>query len=163
MDDSQAAASGAATEAADPRALLAEMARFPEMNPGPVARLTRDGIVLRANAAAIRIFGRGELAGVSFRECPDLDDELWQEVFRAKAPVQHDMTQGDTDLCFNLVHEPESDHVFVYGLDVTLLKQAQHELAELARFPDMNPGPVLRLDREGSRTELRSASSLNKI
>lgn len=139
-----------AEEGEDTRALLAEMARFPEMNPGPVARLTREGVVLRANAAAMNIFGQGDLAGVSFRElCPDLDDELWEQVFRANGPVQHDTKRGGTDLCFNLVYEPESKHVFVYGLDVTLLKQAQRELAELARFPDMNPGPVLRLDKNG--------------
>jgi hypothetical protein len=41
--------------------LLADMALFPEMNPGPVCRLTRDGFVILANTKAKRVFGNREL------------------------------------------------------------------------------------------------------
>ncbi|MCK5574121.1 MAG: PAS domain S-box protein, partial [Bacteroidetes bacterium] len=51
--------------------LLAEVARFPDMNPGPVLRLDSEANVLLANTAARSLFGT-ELAGRCWREvCPD--------------------------------------------------------------------------------------------
>ena len=41
------------------------LARFPEMNPGPVIRLNRDGEVLLANSAARKIFDQKSLLGQS--------------------------------------------------------------------------------------------------
>jgi signal transduction histidine kinase len=128
---------------------LEERARFPQMNPGPVARLRRDGTIYRANRAASRVFGREEIRGSSFRDLCQIPDELWERVVTSDQPFHHDVQVGSLWLSFTLVHEPLSDQVFAYGSDVTELKAAQRALAELARFPDMNPGPVLRLDRTG--------------
>ena len=129
---------------------LSERARFPQMNPGPVARLHSDGTVIRANPAATRLLGCEDIAGESFRElCGGIPDDLWNRVLTSGQPVQHEAEIGPIWLSFTLVHEPEADQVFAYGSDVTELKAAETALAELARFPDMNPGPVLRLDRNG--------------
>ena len=129
---------------------LSERARFPLMNPGPVARLHSDGTVIRANPAARRVLGREDIQGASFRElCGGIPDELWNRVLTSGEPIHHEAEIGTLWLSFTLVHEPESNQVFAYGSDVTELKAAERALAELARFPDMNPGPVLRLDRTG--------------
>ena len=129
---------------------LSERARFPQMNPGPVARLRRDGTVYRANPAAGRAFGRESIQDESFRElCRSVTDDLWNQVLTSGEAVRHEAEVGDRWFSFTLVYEPDSDQVFAYGSDVTELKAAQTALAELARFPDMNPGPVLRLDRHG--------------
>lgn len=129
---------------------LSERARFPLMNPGPVARLHADGTVIRANPAAIRVLGKEDIQGESFRElCGGIPDDLWNRVLTSGEPIHHEVAIGPLWLSFTLVHEPESDQVFAYGSNVTELKAAERALAELARFPDMNPGPVLRLDRTG--------------
>ena len=129
---------------------LSERARFPQMNPGPVARLQSDGTVIRANPAARGVLGREDIQGASFRElCGGIPDDLWNRLLTSGEPIHHEAEIGTLWLSFTLVHEPESDQVFAYGSDVTELKAAERALAELARFPDMNPGPVLRLDRTG--------------
>ena len=74
---------------------------------------------------------------------------LAQGFSRAATPSNTKPSSATAASSFTLCHEPIGDHVFVYGTDVTELKVAQRSLSELARFPDMNPGPVLRLDREG--------------
>lgn len=129
---------------------LAERARFPAMNPGPVARLDADGVVLRANPAAARVFGEDTLVGRSWLDlCPDVAGPLWDRVL-ADGLVQHEVQLGDQWFSFVLRHEPVADQVFVYGSDMTELKAAERALAELAQFPEMNPGPVCRLDRRGT-------------
>ena len=141
------------TDISDQRAAeqdIAERARFPLLNPGPVARLERNGTVLRANPAASRVFGRKSLTGAAWRKlCPNLEDSSWDRIFEPGARVTHEQDIGDRCFAFALRHEPELDQIFVYGSDVTEMKMAERALAELARFPDMNPGPVCRLDRSG--------------
>ena len=130
---------------------LAERARFPAMNPGPVARVDRAGTVLRANPAAATVFGRDSIAGLSWLElCPGMDAGLWDRVVTESHSAQHEAQIGERWYTFALRHEPVADQVFVYGSDTTELKAAERALAELARFPDMNPGPVCRLDRRGT-------------
>jgi PAS domain S-box-containing protein len=129
---------------------LSEGARFPEMNPGPVARLHSDGTVHRANLAARRVLGREDIHGMSFREFFGIPDDVWDRVLTSGEPIHYEAEIGPVWLSFTLVHEPESDQVFAYGSDVTELKAAEGALTELARFPDMNPGPVLRLDQAGT-------------
>lgn len=128
---------------------LAERARFPAMNPGPVARLDGEGVVLRANPAAARVFGHDSLVGMSWLDlCPDVAGRLWDRVL-ADGLVQHEAQLEEQWFSFVLRHEPVADQVFVYGSNMTELKAAERALAELARFPEMNPGPVCRLDRQG--------------
>jgi len=128
-----------------------ERARFPELNPGPVARLRRDGTVLRANPAAGAVFGHQDLSGFAWLElCPGLDAVVWARVFEGGSSITHEEQIGDRWYSFTLRHESELDQVFVYGTDVTEMKAAERALAELARFPEFNPGPVVRLDRQGT-------------
>jgi signal transduction histidine kinase len=130
--------------------VLDELAEFPRTNPGPVLRLSRGGRVELANAAAGRLFGRDDLSGAYWPDlCAGVTAGLWAEVLEAQGHVTHEATVGDRRMSFAHVFRPGREVVFVYGSDVTMLRRQEEQLAEQARFPDMNPGPVLRLDLDG--------------
>ncbi|MCB9664472.1 MAG: PAS domain-containing protein [Alphaproteobacteria bacterium] len=136
-------------EAASARRRLADMARFPDMNPGPVLRLEQDGTVLLANGAAKALFQSQELKGERIQElCPDFDTALQ----RARGPIgrtRHEARIGDRTYSFWVAHETRSGFLFAFGSDVTEQKLAEAAIAEMARFPDMNPGPVVRVGPDG--------------
>jgi signal transduction histidine kinase len=133
------------------------LAELPEMNPGPVFRLALDGTIELANRAARTLYGRGDLVGGAWFElCPRLGKDLWQKVLDGVDGVVCEAALGERTFLFRLAHRLGSPNVFVYGSDVSELKQVEARLEEqtatlreLAQFPEMNPGPVCRLDTEG--------------
>ena len=129
---------------------LAVLAEFPDMNPGPVCRLDRSGNVILANTAATKLFGERELRGKSWRAlCPGLSDHVWSRVLTSIEPLQHEEDFGGLCVLFTHVRSSSGETIFAFGSDVTTLRQAERKLAEVARFPDMNPGPVLKMDQRG--------------
>ncbi|MDP1725795.1 MAG: ATP-binding protein [Bacteroidota bacterium] len=133
---------------------LAEMARFPEMNPGPVCRFDKTGKILLANSKAKKLFGEFKLIGQSWFEiCPGIHADIWQDVLNCKTTFTLEAEIGK--LCILFTYVCSEDHVFVYGTDITVnklnerkLEEQKATIAEIARFPDMNPGPVLRMNLE---------------
>lgn len=136
---------------------LAEYAKFPEMNPGPVCRLDRRGTVLLANAMARKLFGGDGLVGRNWLEiCPGLDAALWGRILHEEVPPLYEAEVQECWYSFKHVRPAESDFIFVYGTDITARREAEKKLseqaamlAEMARFPEMNPGPVVRADLQG--------------
>jgi signal transduction histidine kinase len=138
------------------------LAELPEKNPGPVARLDRGATVLMANAAARTFLGREDIVGESWVElCPGMTWPVWDEVLAGDADsagVTHEAeVPGPQCVLFTHVVSDSGDTVFVYGADITarrvqekLAQEQAAQLAELARFPEMNPGPVIRTDRHGT-------------
>jgi len=132
-----------------PAKTITEIARFPDMNPGPVLRLDLNGKILLSNAAASAALG-GELTGKNWLEvCPGINGELWEQIKASTALTPIQAHVGDVDFLFNHRSDPRTSLVFVFGTDITAQKRAEQTIAEIARFPDMNPGPVLRLDLSG--------------
>ena len=127
---------------------LIKAAQFPEYNPGPVLRLDLDGVVLLANRAALALYGTDDLIGRRWSDlCPSLGLTLWSHAVAATdEPVSLDADIGDRCFTFQHVRVPEDDVVFVFGTEITERRRAEELLREVARFPDMNPGPVLRMD-----------------
>ncbi len=132
------------------------LAEFPEMNPGPVLRLDREGTVLFVNRAGRSLFGPDARAGASWLSlCPEMDDAKWTTILDARVPIEFEVEVGHRVVVFTYALGPRGIQVFVYGNDVTRVRHAERqvaqqaaELAEMARFPDMNPGPVCRLNRD---------------
>ncbi|MDA7965790.1 response regulator [Ruegeria sp.] len=54
---------------------------------------------------------------------------------------------------------PDAKHVNLYGRDVTQLKQAENRMRELARIPEENPNPVLRITDQGDLIYANKASA----
>ncbi|MEA2682484.1 MAG: hypothetical protein QOK05_812 [Chloroflexota bacterium] len=131
-------------------AALAEVARFPEMNPGPVLRAEFSGTVVLANEAARRVFG-DQLVGRRWHDiCPGMDDQAWGRVMVATEPTYVETRIAEHDYLFAHRTDPASGLVFIFGNDVTRQKEAERALAEVARFPEMNPGPVLRCELDST-------------
>ena len=151
------------------RAELAEMAKFPDMNPGPVIRFVRNGDIVLANPAARRLFGADRLVGQRWPDlCPGMTPDLWSRIQDANSSIQHDAEVGGRAIIFTHTPATEAGNYFVYGADVTARKAAEEELAEkraqieeMAKFPDMNPGPVIRFVEDGTiRLANRAARTL---
>src|SRR2546423_3933502 len=132
---------------------LALLAELPEKNPGPVCRLAPDGTVLMANAAARAFLADGaDVRGRRWHElCPGLTPALWQEALD-DGRAEHESGRSGRWVSFTYVRSASGDVVFAYGADITarrrderLLAEQAAALAEQAPFPEMNPGPVLRL------------------
>lgn len=129
------------------------LAEFPEKNPGPVGRVSRDGTVVMANAAARTFLGEQEIRGRSWVDlCPGMTWDLWRLILDSGERITHEAERDGVCILFTHVVADAGDLVFVYGGDVTarrederLLAQQAAQLAEMARFPEMNPGPVLRM------------------
>ncbi len=136
---------------------LSQLARFPDMNPGPVIRMTMEGIVLLSNKAARNLFSR-DLKEKNWKTiCPNLSEEIWRQIVSSDNVYTIERSIGK--LCFLFHHrpDPETQLVFVYGSDITENKKIEKKLEEqnalieqIARFPHMNPGPVIRMDLDGT-------------
>lgn len=137
---------------------VARLAEFPEMNPGPACRLDPDGTVVLANAAASRLFEEDALVGSRWHDLvTGIDEVVWASVLASTEPLAVESEVGDVVVLFTYVSRDSGETVFVFGADITARRRAElqaetqaAQLAEVARFPDMNPGPVLRLDLDAT-------------
>lgn len=109
---------------------LASVARFPDMNPGPVMETDHKGIISLSNVAARNILGK-DPNGLNWLDlCPDIDTKTWQKILRARKAVALESRIGKKDYIFHHRHDKKSNLVFIYGADVTEQKQAEKKLRE---------------------------------
>ena len=129
---------------------LADFARFPEMNPGPVLRFDLIGNVLLANKAARELFGENVLLeGHWLNICQEHNKEIWEQILEVKESMSLETIIRGRYIMFIYVLPSNRDFVFAFGTDITERRGAEKKVEEYARFPDMNPAPVLRLDLNG--------------
>ena len=50
---------------------------------------------------------------------------------------------------FSYIKPEDESLIFTFGTDITELRRVKKQLGDFALFPEMNPGPVLRLDKSG--------------
>src|SRR6185436_10872314 len=104
------------------RRKLEEVARFPDMNPGPVLRLDFDGCVLLSNAAAQNLFGL-DLQGKNWKTiCPNIDAQKWNAIIASQALYPVEANIGEKFFLFNHRTDFVSKLVFVFGSDITDLR-----------------------------------------
>ncbi len=125
-----------------------EMDRFPDENPNPVMRVALSGELLYANPACQSLVGAMQLT-VGARLPAALLADL-----RAAATAGSTVEARDGGRTFSLlpVRVPAFDFMNVYGTDVTAARA-------VARFPDQNPAPVLRMDEQGILIYANAASA----
>lgn len=105
-----------------------ELARFPDENPFPVMRVSREGAVLYCNAA-----GRPALDAIGVWE-DHIVQEDWlrsiRRVCQGAAPVEMEVKVENRVLLLNLVGIPDANYANIYGLDITARKQAETSLQQ---------------------------------
>jgi signal transduction histidine kinase len=109
---------------------LREVARFPDMNPGPVLRMDLDSHVLLSNVAAQRIFG-ADVLGRAWRDvCPGVDADFWDAVLATTEVIELEASMEGRTYLFAHRHDPHSHLVFVFGSDVTRHKMTERALVQ---------------------------------
>ncbi len=113
---------------------LRTVARFPEENPHPVLRATRDGLLTYANPASGPLL---DALGVALgRPLPPPFSEALTRAFATRTREELDFTAGDTAFAFTVVPNPTQGDANLYGRDVTRECAALRALAERTPRPD---------------------------
>ncbi len=145
------------TELKKVEARNAELAQIPEENPNPVMCISSDGKLLFANKASDPM-----LEALGLEVGADVINE-W--LTRVKQGLQENKRQDFECHAGGMVYSlllwpvPDAKHVNLYGRDVTQLKQAEKRMRELARIPEENPNPVLRITDQGNLIYANKAST----
>ncbi|HEY4767861.1 MAG TPA: hypothetical protein VII26_02900, partial [Candidatus Limnocylindria bacterium] len=128
--------------------MVGDMNRFPDENPNPVMRVALSGELLYANPACQSLIGAMQATVGEALPSSLLAD------LKAAAKRSRTVDVRDGPRIFSLlpVHVAAFDFMNVYGTDITAARA-------VARFPDQNPNPVLRVDGQGSLIYANAASA----
>ncbi len=124
-----------------------DLSNFPEQNPNPMLRADRDGRLLYANSAARKVPG---LLTQGARQIAAHLGQAAKRAWRNKTAEKADFTSRQRIYNFNVVPVRGEGYVNLYGRDVTEARQAQQHARDLAKFPEENPSPVLRVGSSGA-------------
>jgi class 3 adenylate cyclase len=124
--------------------------RFPDQNPNPVMRITRDGHLLYANVSSEPI--RVALGVEIGQQLPVyvLEPLLAKCYDRGAAPIEV-VSEGYRTYSLLPVYIEDLDFINLYGTDITAEKVVE-------RFPNQNPNPVFRVDDQGTLVYANDAS-----
>jgi PAS domain S-box-containing protein len=90
-----------------------------------------------------------------------LEAEFYQQYLAAIAedhPVHFETFVNEHLGWFEVHAYPRAGRIEIYLRDISERKQAEEQIASLARFPEENPNPVLRINREGKLLYANGAS-----
>jgi PAS domain S-box-containing protein len=114
-------------------AQIHDLAKFPEENPNPVARISREGVLLFANQATTPLlasFGRQFDTPLP----PAWLDYIGQ-VLEDRLPKEIEIQLVGRIYSFQLIPIPDEGYVNIYGMDITQRKEAESALLKSeARF-----------------------------
>jgi signal transduction histidine kinase len=117
---------------------LKSMALFAELNPAPLLRFDRDGKVIMANPAAIKILGRGALSGIPLTSIiPRLEETDFSACISGSLTQVHSVQIGDRffHFIFKGISELEIGHI--YGNDITDQKKAEAETLRTSQLASL--------------------------
>ena len=108
---------------------LATHAAFPDQNPNPVLRISRDGLILNANRASEPVL---RTWGIELGQCvPQASRKRVQETLSKGEVSSWEFTCDDGRvILFKLAPVHDNDYLNLYGMDVTENKKAQEVLEQ---------------------------------
>jgi len=127
---------------------LSAINRFPDDNPNPVLRVDADGHVIYANPASKGVL---KALGVALGErLSGASLERFEGVMAKRGFVE--LVADDRTIAVWPVPIADLGFTNLYGMDVTAERA-------IVKFPDQNPNPVFRIDREGALVYANPASA----
>ncbi|HWH24798.1 MAG TPA: adenylate/guanylate cyclase domain-containing protein, partial [Candidatus Limnocylindria bacterium] len=125
--------------------------RFPDQNPNPVLRISRDGVLTYANPASAPV--RAALGGIDVGDpLPPADLADFRAAALDPATPAVERTHDHRTWALLPVYVEDLDFINLYGTDVTARKA-------IDKFPDQNPNPVFRLTADGRLLYANAAST----
>jgi len=142
---------------------LAEVARFPEMNPGPVLRINISGKIIMANQAAHKIFNN-PINRLWQDICPGINTLIWKKITKTKTIVIESQIEN-LDYVFTHRRDFDGNSIFVFGSNITEQKQAERSLQQsekMASLGKLSAGLAHELNNPAAAAG-RSGDQLSKI
>lgn len=121
------------------------VAKFPDQNPNPVLRANTQGQLIYGNPASALL-----RATLGLELGAPLPSQLAEQVAGNPSPVE--LLAGWRTYSVQAVPIPEFDFINLYATDITAQKA-------ITKFPDQNPNPVWRVNREGTLLYANAAST----
>ncbi|MEM9192883.1 MAG: response regulator [Myxococcota bacterium] len=126
---------------------IRRLAQFPDESPHPVMRVDLEGQLLYANPrCGVILRAWGIEVGDTL---PDSVFEIVRTVAETGTSQTFEVDAKTRDFEVVVVRVQDGEGIHLYGRDVTEEKLAKIRVGHLARFPDENPAPILRVDRSG--------------
>ena len=129
--------------------LINLLKKFPDQNPNPVIRISKDGILEYFNQPSKDIV---KYYGLSLKN--KINDQILIHLNQALTNIEHnfELKINSTSFQFKAIYIQQLHSVNIYGTDITAKKV-------IDKFPDSNPNPVIRIDYRGIVKYFNSAST----
>jgi signal transduction histidine kinase len=152
---------------AEQAAEIREIARFPDMNPGPVLRMDPEGKIKLSNTAAAQVFGCDLSGRIWLEVMPGLTQTTWRQIVQTEEVIPVESRIGTKEFVFHHRHDAATNLVFAYGTDVTIQKSAERSLLQsekMATLGTLAAGVAHELNNPAAATtraavQLREATS----
>src|SRR5437867_2157033 len=105
------------------------LSQFSSENPNPVLRVARNGVILYANAASQTLSGRLNLEPGS--KVPRFLRQFISDVLAKGELGETQIEAAERTFSFAVTPIKEADYVYLYGHDITRLKETERELVRL--------------------------------
>ncbi len=105
------------------------LSRFPSESPSPVLRVKTDGTILYANMASLPLLKEWN-CGMG-QKVPEFLKNFIIETFKAERQQDIEVQSNGRIYSFTVTPIKDSDFVYVYGHDITRLKETERELTIL--------------------------------
>ena len=131
--------------------LINLLKKFPDENPNPVIRISKDGILEYFNTPSKHII---KYYGLSLKE--KIPDQILTHLNQTLRKSKHnfELKINSSSFQFKAIYIEGLQSVNIYGTDITAKKV-------IDKFPDSNPNPVIRINYKGIVKYFREKNSLD--
>ncbi|MCH8929169.1 MAG: PAS domain S-box protein, partial [Candidatus Marinimicrobia bacterium] len=131
--------------------ILDKQASFVRQNPGPVFQTDYNGTINFANPVSEKLYGKNLINKSIITLMKGVTKSKLKKMKGGKAVLYEEIIGNNTFL-LTIIKDTKAKNIYIYGADITLLRQSEELLEKQASFVRQNPGPVFRTDYNGTIT-----------